>query len=97
MTLNIALLVAAALIAFGAGGAVLRRSLFGLVAALLTGTSGAVLLAVALLTHVGPSVSLGHAIAMAGIALATGASVVAVAVQLAATRSARRVDRLEPW
>ncbi len=97
MTLHVALLVAAALIAFGAGGAVLRRSLFGLVAATLTGTSGAVLLAVALLTHVGPSVSLGHVIALAGIALATGASVVAIAVQLAAARSARRVDRLEPW
>lgn len=97
MILQLALVVAAALIAFGVGGAVLRRSLPGLVASGLTGLAGGVLLAVALLGRTGSSVSLGHVIAMAGIVAGTGGFVSAIAVYVAAARASRRVDRLEPW
>jgi len=97
MTLRLALAVAVALLALGWGGLLLRRSLPGILASLLTAAGGVVLLAVALLGQSGSNASLGDVIAIAVILVATAGGLTALAVHLAAARAARRADRLEPW
>jgi NADH:ubiquinone oxidoreductase subunit K len=97
LTLRVALLVAVALLCFAMACAVVRRSLLGVATGFLLGMGAAVLLAVALLSQTGQNASLGHVIAIAAVAVATAATIVAIAVHLAAARAARRSDRLEPW
>lgn len=97
MTLRVALVVGAALLAFGLGGILARRSLLGALAGFLPGMGGVILLAVALLGQTGRNAALGHVIAVAASGVTVAVTIVAIALHLAATRAARRDGRLEPW
>ncbi|OGT99376.1 MAG: hypothetical protein A2085_05165 [Gemmatimonadetes bacterium GWC2_71_10] len=97
LALRVALLVGVALLAFGLGALLVRRSLLGALTGFLLGVGGAVLLAVALLGQTGRNAALGHVVGVAAALVAVAISVAAIALHLAAARAARREGRLEPW
>jgi NADH:ubiquinone oxidoreductase subunit K len=90
-------MVGAALIAFGIGGVLLRRSLVGLLVALQLMVGGAALLAAGLMTLSGDAAVVGRVIALACVVVGVAAAVLLLALHLAAARAARGEAGLEPW
>lgn len=97
MTLDIVLVLAAALVALGLGAAWRRRSLVGFVIGVELAAGGLALLALALFDLTGSETSTGAVIALAVITLGVGAAVVVAALALWAQRAGRRAADLEPW
>ena len=97
MTLNLVLCAAAALLVLGLGAIALRRSLIGVVIGAQLCCGALLLFAAGLFGLSGVEPSTGQVVAVALVAFAAAASMLAIALHLAAARANRKAEDLEPW